>query len=413
MMTSPEARVEKWNYQLRGHLSARLLSYTEEKSRNYGQKANGQIEQTTRYSSNLNALNQLRWSSNSINTDLSKKNTPSKKESFETYLGENYLKYKSENSVLQIGYQEVIWGEAFGFNYADIIGPKDNRQTHLSEGEEARLPLFLFNGKTFFTRGDFSGSIQLLFSPEPRFSKTLPLDFFIGDTFPQSTMTIIKQKTPSFFKTSEVGGKLSASYAGFDVALFNYTYLTRDPYYSLESATLQNITIKEEHNKIQSTGFSFAKSIGGAVLRSDMVLTKNKMINYISNMGAFTSFSTSSLNTLVSIDTPTYKNFSGVLIYAKSSLADIVPNAFRRKNEEYFIGKISKNLGSDKILDIAYIRELETSGQSLQPSMIWPVNASSDIKFGGEFYFGDDQSNLKKLKNINNVFISFKNYFSL
>ncbi|MDD4974965.1 MAG: hypothetical protein PHY93_11475 [Bacteriovorax sp.] len=412
LVLTTNAQAELWRFQTRGYLSARLSSYMEEKSRNFGQLTRAQLEQSSEFSTSLSALNQLRWTGNTINTDLSTKSTPDKKDNFNAFLGENYIKYKSESWVTQLGYQEVVWGEAFGFNYADIINPKDQRQTFFSDASEARLPLLLFNGKSFFSSGDLSGSLQFLYSPEPRFSKTLPIDIYVGNLFPQGSLTVIKEKTPQIFKTSEIGGKISASYSGFDMALFSFSYLDRDPHYKLSSASLTNITLQEEHTKIKSSGISLAKTIYDFVLRSDIVYTQDKTVNYFENL-QLKNFSTNSLNTLLSLDTPTYNDYSGVLIVARSTLSDIMLNSFRQKQEQYFIGKVSKNLGSDKTLEFSYIHEFDHSGHSVQTFLNWPINNATDIKIGGEFYFGDDQSNLKKFKNVSSVFFSIKNYFQL
>lgn len=413
LISSAKAKAEGQRTQLRGNLSARLSSYTQEKSRNYGQQARAQFEHSSEFSSNLIVINQLRWTSNTIAGDLSTKSTPSKKDNFDTYLGENYLKYKSDYWVMQLGYQEVVWGEAFGLNYADIINPKDQRETLYSEVSEARLPLLLFNGKVFFSSGDLSGSVQLLFSPEPRFSKTLPVEIYAGKLLPQNSLTVIKEKTPDIFKTTEVGGKLAASYAGLDMSLFTYSYLSRDPHYSLESASLSNITIKEKHQQVKSYGLSLAKTIYDFVFRTDIVQTKDRMINYVAETGELLALPSTSLNTLISLDTPTYNDYSGVLIFAKSTLGDIRPNSFRTKNEDYVITKITKSIGSDKSLELSYTHEFEHTGQSVQTIFNWQLNSSTDLKVGGEFYFGDELSNLKKLKNVNSIFFSLKNYFQL
>ncbi len=404
-----KADAESWHYQTRGFLSARLSSYTES-AQNYGQQTRAQVEQATDFGGSLSALNQLRWTSNSINADLNTKSTPSKKDMYMVYLGENYLKYKSDNWVAQLGYQEVVWGEAYGLNYADIINPKDLRETLYSEASEARLPLLLFNGKTFFSIGGFSGSLQFLYSPEPRFSKSLPPELYAGDLLSVTTLNVDKEKTPAIFKKSELGGKFAGSYGGFDFGLFGYSYMDRDPHYTLKSATLTNINLTEDHSKIKSTGISLAKTIYDFVLRSDIVFTQNKMINYVENF-QLKSFSSDTLNALVSIDTPTYNDYSGVLIFAQSNLKDIKPNSFRQKKEKYLIGKITKNFVNDKSLELSYTHEFNFTGHSIQTLLNWPINSSTDLKFGGQFYFGDTSSNLNKYKNISSVFFSLKNYF--
>lgn len=398
-------------YQMRGYLSARVSSYTRDTNRNYGQMTRGQFEQSAQFSSNLISLNQIRMTSNTVATDLSQKSQVQKKDDFDVYLGENYLKYKSSNFVLQVGYQEVVWGEAFGFNYADIIGPKDLRETLYTEVSDARLPLLLVNGKTFFTSGDFSGSLQLLYSPEPKFSKTLPLEVFAGELVPQTTINVKKEKTPKIFDTSEFGGKLSMSYAGLDMSAYTYSYLSRDPHYILVSGSATELNLAEKHTKVQSYGLSFAKAFFDFVFRTDIVQTKDRMVNFISPQGLLFAYATTALDTVVSVDTPTYSGYSGVFIFAKSSLGDYELQSFREKDEKYAIVKLSKDLGSDKSMDVSYTHAFSNSGHAVQTALNWPINNTTDIKIGGQFYFGDDSSNLNKLKNISSVFFSLKNYF--
>ncbi|MGZ3808783.1 MAG: hypothetical protein ACXVCE_11915, partial [Bacteriovorax sp.] len=306
------ARASEFSSQSRGYLFSRLTSYTEKSNKNYGQEGRVQLEQATSFGSNAEAINQLRWTSNTLNSDLSS-STLAKKETFDTYLGENFLKYKSDNWVAQIGYQEVVWGEAFGFNYADIINPKDQRETLYSDAADARLPLLLFNGKTFFTIGDeTSGSLQFLYSPEPRFSKTLPIEVYAGSLFKAMTINVEKEKSPSIFKESEMGGKFSLTFKGYDFSFFHFSYIDRDPHYALSSANLLSLNLKEEHNKISSSGLSLAKTVYDFVARIDLVMTKDKMVNYLD--GALLKANpTDSFNALVSLDSPTYRNYSGVL----------------------------------------------------------------------------------------------------
>lgn len=396
----------------RGFLFAKLSSYTSEESENYGQLTRAQIEQSAEVTQNLHVLNQLRWTSNSLMSDLSQKSPVNKKDNFSVYLGENFIKYKSENWIAQFGYQEVVWGEAYGFNYADIINPKDLRQTFFNDAGESRLPLLLFNGKYFFSEGDFSGSMQFLYSPEPRFSKTLPVELFVGDFLPQPHLTVIKEKTPKLFESSDIGGKLGASYSGFDFSLFYFSYLEREPHYIMNSASLTDVTINEKHSKVNSSGLSVAKTIYDFVLRSDIVYTQDKPYNYLLN-SELKTFSSDSLNALISLDTPTYNDFSGVLVLARSHLVDILPLSFRQQNEQYMVGKITKKFASEKTLDLIYVHEFDHAGHSVQTSFNWPINSSTDLKLGGEFYFGENSSNLKKYQKINSLFFSLKNFIQL
>ena len=394
----------------RGYFSAKAGQYlnnsTNEKS---SQRHRAQIEQETHVNADLTLINQLRWSYSSVYTDLSSHPSPDSKETHKIFMGDNYIKYKSSSWVIQTGYQEVAWGEAFGFNYADIINPKDLKETFYSDYSESRIPLFLTNFKYFFS----DGSIQLLYSPEPRFSENLPTDLFTKSILPQMSVESRKQETPDFFKVHEYGGKISTSFWGIDTSVFYFSYLDRDARYSLKSANLTNVVLQEEHSRINTTAFSLAKTLfNDYVIRTDVVYTKNKKINALSGTKLISS-PVNMTNALVSLDTPTYHNFSAVLIFAVSQLSRDIPMALREKEQKYSIAKVSYDFGEDKIADLSYTHEFSQTGHGIQGLFTWPVNSTFDLRMGAETYWGDKASELYKIKNVSNVFFGIKNYFQL
>lgn len=405
----PAAALAKGEYSIRGHLSAKANRYTSKVNEKNGQRHRAQFEQEARFGSDLVFVNQLRWSYNSLYTDISSTNTE-KKDTHDIYLGENFVKYKSSSWVLQTGYQEVAWGEAFGFNYADIINPKDLRETFYSDYSESRLPLFLVNFKYFFS----NGSLQLIYSPEPRFSRSLPISLFANDLLTQGTVKVFKEDTPNFFKENEYGGKLSMSFGGLDTAIFYYDHLDREPVYGLSSISVNSIDLNEMHLRQKTAGLSLAKTLfDDFVLRSDIVYTKDKRINYIDPVFSLTNAPVNMTNVLVSVDTPSYNKISAVLIYATSLINQDLPDAFREKKQSYSIVKLAYDLGEEKTIDLSYTHEFSKSGHALQGVLNWPVNSTLDLRFGAETYWGDEKSQLGQIKNISNVFFGIKNYFQL
>jgi hypothetical protein len=406
------ASFDEWQFKRRGNILARLSNYSNPSVPNYGQLTRASIEQTAVVSETTSFFNQLRWCSNSLSSDLSSKQSYDKNDSYQVLLGENYLKYKNENWITQIGNQEVVWGEAFGLNYADIINPKDLKETLFSDAADARIPLLLFNVKKLFNKGDLSGSVQFLYSPESRFSETLPVDLFIGSYFSQPHLIVDKAPNAELFQAQEMGSKISLSYAGFDTALFYYSYLDRDPSYTLLAASSNDLHLQEFHNRIKSTGASFAKTISDFVLRSDLVFTQDKSINYFDTT-ILKSYNTDLLNWLISLDSPSYNNYSGVIVFAQSEIKNQKLLMSRKKTEQYSIIKLSKLFNNDKSIDLSYVHEFQSIGNSIQAVFNWPLNNSIDLKIGTQTYFGNEQSNLYKYRKINSFFFSLKNYFEL
>ncbi len=408
-LSAPAIALAKVEYSYRGFLSAKGLYYTGDTHESQGQRHRAQFEQESRFSSDFIFVNQVRWSYSSLFTDISSTPSTDAKDTHEIFLGDNFFKYKSSSWVLQTGYQDVAWGEAFGFNYADIVNPKDSRETFYSDLSESRLPMFLVNFKYFFS----DGSLQLIYSPEPKFSKGLPVNIYTSGVLTQTTITYIKEEDPKFFDEHEYGGKLSASFWGLDASLFYYTYLDRDPAYTLISATMSSVTLVESHDRIKSTGLSLAKTLfDNFVFRTDIVYTQDKEINSLTATGLI-STPVNMTNMVVSLDSPTFNNFSGALVYANSTINEDLTDAIREKSQSYSIAKLSYDFGAEKIFDLSYTHEWSKGGHAVQGLLTWPINDSLDIRLGAENYWGKEDSQLYKLKNVSNVFFGIKNYFQL
>lgn len=400
-------------YELRGKFSTKLSHYTKETNENTGQRFYTQFEQVGVVSDNLSFINQARWNYSSLATDLSSAPNAQAEDTHDLYAGENYIKWQSSDWVFQGGYQEISWGESFGFNFADFVNPQDQTMTMYLEESESKYPLLLVNVKYFFDLG----SLQLLYSPEPKFNLTLPVNLFVDPTLSTIQFNSRKQESPNIFDENEFGGKFSLTYGGLDAAFFYYDYLDRVPYYALESATPTLVTLQEKHARIQSYGTSLAKTLfDDYVIRADIVLNKDRIINSVvtTPLGPlFQNTQSDETDIQLSIDTPTYERFSGALIFARSSMSDITAEALREQDENYAIGRLSYDFGEEKVLDLSYTHQFSNTGHAVQGFFNWPITDLVEIRMGGETYWGTEESTLGRLKNITNVFLGLKTYFQL
>lgn len=408
LITICSAKAGAIEYSLGGNIENKLLNYVTNTSSNTGYNSAFQFEQKAVFNNSLEGLNQVKIKATSLEEDVKVKKKLSKKDSFDTYLGENYLKYKNSNFVSVVGFQDVAWGEAYGFNYADIINPKDNRYTFYDDQAEARIPLLLLNTKYFLA----NGSIQLLYSPRPSFSKTLPIDLFLGSALPQNEVIVKESKSPNLFSENEFGGKFSTSYEGIDLSTFYYNYLERDPYYTVNTYSTSSITLNENHNRINSFGFSVAKTVYDFVLRSDIVLTNNKTFNYLNNYNLL-NYRSNTTDVLISVDTPTYNKYTFYFILASHQQSEFVTGSFLPENQNNIILKVSKSLDNERTFDLSYTRDFKEGGNAVQALLNWPITNTTELKIGGEFYFGPEASTYSKAKKLNNIFFNIKNYFKL
>ena len=68
---------------------------------------------------------------------------------------------------LQTGFQEIAWGETFGFQIVDLVNPRDYSDPLILDPSWSRLPVFTLNGQLFLDRLTLQG----IFTPVPRNNK--------------------------------------------------------------------------------------------------------------------------------------------------------------------------------------------------------------------------------------------------
>lgn len=398
-----------WDVKPSGTINAKLLGYTEDVNQAVGENIKINVELKSVFSEQWSMKNQLRTLATSLSSNLTSKTTIDSKDQFEVFEGDNYLQYKNDWTITQLGYQTVIWGESFGFNYADMINPKDLRETMYSDIADARRPLFLVNSKILLNGESINGSLQLLFSPQPKFDKNLPLEMFTAKALPQYTFIISSDHSKAFFEEKEYGAKLSLSFKGFDSSIFYFDHLDRNAFYEVTNINGSNLYLSENHSRTKSIGASVAHSFYDFTTRADIVFNQDKKYNYLQNNLLKNGIS-SETNAVLSVDTPTYNDYSFAIVYAQSSLLDEFPNAFRAQKDQFGILKITKTLSNEKNLEMSVTRDLSNSAYAIQSIFSAPLSNLTEIKIGAETYMGDDQSEMSKLKKISNVFISLKNY---
>ncbi len=85
-----------------------------------------------------------------------------KKDSQSFFLRDNYLQYQNGIFRARAGYQQIVWGESFGYYYADIVNPKDYREAGLGDLSRNRLESPILNLQWIYS----NSSVQLLYIPK-------------------------------------------------------------------------------------------------------------------------------------------------------------------------------------------------------------------------------------------------------
>lgn len=151
----------------------------------------------------------------------------------EVALRELYLDTRWGGTYWRLGKQQVVWGQADGIKVLDIVNPQSFREYILDDFDDSRIPLYM--AKMEAALGERL-MLQLLWIPDTTYHELAESDTPYYLTSPQLVpvappgleVSIERIRRPNdFVDDSDVGGRLSGFFAGWDLTL-NYLYHYQD-----------------------------------------------------------------------------------------------------------------------------------------------------------------------------------------
>ncbi len=179
------------------------------------------------------------------------------------------LEHNAANWNLRLGYQQVAWGETFGFFIADVVNPRDLRDPLFVEMDFIRVPVAAANLKAFW--GNFR--VQAVATPVPR-TNIMPPRGSPFDFVPRELGSIPVVDAPRYSwnrlgRDAEGGGRISyLFFEKVDVAALYYYHWNRTPVYEFGLADNAPALI-EVQTRVQSVGTSFTYALDSVVFRGD------------------------------------------------------------------------------------------------------------------------------------------------
>lgn len=199
----------------------------------------------------------------------------------EAVLRDFFMDFSLGDWDLRAGRQQIVWGEAIGLFFADVVNAKDLREFVLPEFEYMRKPQWAADVE--YTRGNFH--LELVWIPVPEFH-----DFGLpGSEFPQAFP--VPQGTAALFNgvkepsaglsESETGARVSFLSDGWDVSVFHFYTWDKFPTNFRTVAAPGLYIFSPEHKRINITGATFAKEYSGAVLKGELVYYHGKRFSVL------------------------------------------------------------------------------------------------------------------------------------
>ncbi len=333
-------------------------------------------------------------------------------------LRDAYLQYQSDHFFLRAGNQQVVWGEAFGYFYSDIVNPKDLRDGLFGDFSRVRLQVPMLNAKLIFSDVSF----QALYLPQARFH-LMPgpgSDYFpLKSVLPFQALEIQRETDlPNLPGNDEYGGRFNLILDGWDFSLFGFRYFDRSPSYTLSEKTVvpQKLVFIEQHDRVQSGGLTLTKDLAGFVVRLEGLRTWNKILPALQSNAATPDLLLSKVRSsndvfVLGCDLPTNSDFNIGVQWSQDSLATPATGLLRSDRQTLFSVRLQRSLLRNHNLEFIYTRETKDQGQRTQLNYALPLSGKLETHFGFDILSGPENSEFGNLKSASRAYVLLKSFF--
>ncbi len=321
---------------------------------------------------------------------------------------DNYIQYQGGIFRARAGYQQVVWGEAFGYYYADIVNPKDYREAGLGNLSQNRLNTPILNLQWIFS----SNSIQVLYMPTAGYSlmPSSGSDFNINK--PSGTLAsypiIIEREPLNPLTRAEYGLRFTQQYSPMDFSLFYLNYYDRFPIYQYQINPLTaGIVAKPDFRPLQTQGATVTIDYDGYLFRSEILKHTDRELNMIDG----TNIAVGKTNETISvfgIDFPMVNKWLIAIQYSESLLEEKSTWARRPRMETIASVRISKTFSNNLIFETLLTDYTQDSSTLLQSQVTIPISNQNEVIFGADRFEGGDATAFGSLKNASRVWLMFK-----
>lgn len=231
-------------------------------------------------------------------------NFPSSVESdqeFEAEARETYLDYSQGPFDVRLGKQQIVWGDAVGLFFADVVNAKDLREYILPDFDLIRIPQWGLDA-------EWSGDVahaEFVWLPVLAFDKlgVTGSEFEFPRPVPLGVASTLTDPAtpPSSFNNSEVGTRLSYLLNGWDVSLFYFYTWDKLPvlFRTIQSGVYN---FAPAYRRAHLLGGSFSKALSDVVLKGEWVLNPQQHFSTLDATDADGVVQRSVIDYLVGLD---------------------------------------------------------------------------------------------------------------
>jgi hypothetical protein len=378
-----------------------------------------QFEQSSKYSEHWNAVNGFRVEAEAAYASDPERygSTDVVKYDSQTFLlRDNYLQFRSGSIQVRTGYQQVVWGEAFGAYYADIVNPKDYREAGLGDLAANRLASPMLNLQWIGA----DSSIQYIYIPVsmPSLLPKSGSDFSAAP-LPASLANykvVLAPDPKSNSSRGEMGLRITKQIFDFDFSAFYLNYYDRLPVYRLRAPTAPlTLNVDPEYMPLQTAGMTMTVDFSGFLVRAEVLQHMQREVNILLPSG-LNSAATDELVYVLGLDLPPMAKWQFGLQFSESKLLQSPPLvngavpawAFRESSQSLISARIARTFGNDLSIEALATQFLLDQSTLVQAKMTLPLASQLELILGADSFDGLPASQLGRYKTASRAWVMLK-----
>ncbi|ACN15123.1 conserved hypothetical protein [Desulforapulum autotrophicum HRM2] len=325
-----------------------------------------------------------------------------------------YLDFGFGNFDFRLGNQQIVWGQAVGLFFADVVNPKDLREYILPDLDQVRIPVFAANMEYYYSSGYF----QMIFIPFPEFNefgKSGSEFDFSKPLYSQNADIVINDlsEPANSLDNSELGFRASILTDGWDMSLFYlydmYNFPVNYRAISLNALGLQHpvtITYSPKYERVHRIGSTFSKAVWDAILKGEFIYS-NKMFFQSSVASDLDGIETSdSLDWLLGVDYTFFNaletNFqlmqSIILDYQNSMIQKEITTSFSIWLKTGFFENLIEP-------ELFFVSSLDKKNYLFRPKITYNHNNRLKLVLGADIFYGETDGSFGVFNENDRVYI--------
>ena len=336
-------------------------------------------------------------------------------------LRELYFEWNWGRTYVNIGKQQIVWGNADGLKVLDVVNPQSFREFILDDFADSRIPLWAVNIQ--LPVGD--STLQLVWIPDhtyndlpepgsvyeftspllaPQIPPGIPVEFDAVDT------------PDKFFKDSDIGLRLSGFRWGWDFSInYFYHYEDNPVFYREIDISPENqisVQVQPRHERNHLLGMTFSRAFGELTLRGEFGYFSDQFFANNDPNDPDGILDSDEIRYVAGLDWYGLSDTRISFQLFQSRIGEDKPGVFRDPLETSITLQYNRTFLNDTLeFDVLWLYNENRHNGLIRPKLTYDVNDGLSTWIAGDSFYGDKNGFYGQFDNNDRVLMGAELHF--